>query len=336
MVKLHVQHTPTLFIVCFKGQRSWSITMDVISYCIDRYCLIGLALLLVYLGYKVFKFATADADLYLLGHSLKPEFFKGKVVWVTGTSSGIGEELCKQLSKCGAKVILSARSEGKLMKVASSLSDGKVLVLDLADPESVASATEKAVKLFGRIDILINNAGVWCKSSFLDFQEKCSRELMEINFFGTVSLTRDVVKVMIKQGGGHIVNVSSLLGKFGANSVHYYSASKFALIGLMDSLRYELADKNITITNICPGPVKTNLSINALSTDGTKFGKTDPILEGGVSVDRCAKLTLLAVCNGIRESWIAKQPVLAIAYFAQYFPSLSHYVLKNNRVDTAI
>ncbi len=312
-------------------------TMAVISCCIDQYCLIGLTLLFVYLGYKIYKFATADADLYLLGHSLKPEFFKGKVVWVTGASSGIGEELCMQLSKYGAKVILSARSEGKLMKVANSLSNkdnGKVLVLDLADPESVASATKKALKMFGRIDILINNGGVSCRSLFLDFEEKCSRELMEINFFGTVSLTRDVVKVMIEQGGGHIVNVSSVAGKLGSIFRHYYSASKFALIGLMDSLRYELADNNITITNICPGPVKTNVSINALSSNGTKFGKTDALIAGGMSVERCAELTLVAVCNGIRESWISQHPVLAATYLAQYFPSLSYYAMKKKATSS--
>ena len=311
--------------------------MAVFSCCLDQYCVTGLVLLLVYFGYKLYKFVTADADLNLLNHSLKPDFFKGKVVWVTGSSSGIGEELCKQLSRYGAKVILSARSEGKLKNIAQSLTDpenSKVLVLDLGDAKSVASATEKATELFGRIDILINNGGVSCRSLFLDFEDKCSRELMEINFFGTVSLTRDVVKVMIDQGSGRIVNVSSVAGKFGSCFRHYYSASKFALIGLMDSLRYELLDKNITITNVCPGPVKTSVSINALGPDGTKFGRTDKLIAGGMSVERCAELTLSATCNGLREVWISRQPVLAAAYLAQYFPSLSFFVLKKKAASS--
>ena len=296
--------------------------------CFDQYCIAGLTVLLVYLAYKLFKFVKADADLTLLGCSLKPGFFEGKVVWVTGASSGIGEELCKQLSGYGAKLILSARSRDKLEAMEKSLPNSKVLVLDLADQDNVSSATGKAKELFGRIDILVNNGGISSRSLFLDFEEKCARELMETNFFGTVSLTRDVIKVMIEQGGGHIVNVSSLAGKFGTALRHYYSASKFALIGLMDAVRFEVMGKNIFITNICPGPVKTNVSINALTSDGSKFGKTDKLIAEGMSVQRCAELILVATCNKLREGWISIQPPLFATYLAQYCPSLFFYVMK--------
>ena len=303
--------------------------MAFISCCFDQYCIAGITVLLVYLAYKLFKFVKADADFTLLGCSLKPGFFEGKVVWVTGASSGIGEELCKQLSGYGAKLILSARSRDKLEAMAKSLANSKVLVLDLADKDSVASATGKAKELFGRIDILVNNGGISSRSLFLDFEEKCARELMETNFFGTVSLTRDVIKVMMEQGdGGHIVNVSSLAGKFGTALRHYYSASKFALIGLMDAVRFEVMDKNISITNICPGPVKTNVSINALTSDGSKFGKTDKLIAEGMSVQRCAELILVATCNKLREGWISKHPSLFGTYLAQYCPSLFFYVMK--------
>ena len=302
--------------------------MAFLSCFFNQYCIAGLAVLLVYLAYKLFKFVKADADLTLLGCSLKPGFFEGKVVWVTGASSGIGEELCKQLSGYGAKLILSARSKDKLEAMAKSLPNSKVLVLDLADQDNVSSATGKAKDLFGRIDILVNNGGIFCQSYFLDFEEKCARELMETNFFGTVSLTRDVIKVMIEQGGGHIVNVSSLAGKFGSILRHYYSASKFALIGLMDAVRLEVMDKNISITNICPGPVKTNVSINALTSDGSKLGKTIQPIAEGMSVQRCAELILMATCNKIREGWISIQPFLFATYIAQYCPSLFFYLMK--------
>ncbi len=297
--------------------------------CFDQYCIAGITVLLVYLAYKLFKFVKADADFTLLGCSLKPGFFEGKVVWVTGASSGIGEELCKQLSGYGAKLILSARSRDKLEAMAKSLANSKVLVLDLADKDSVASATGKAKELFGRIDILVNNGGIFCQSDFLDFEEKCARELMETNFFGTVSLTRDVIKVMTEQGdGGHIVNVSSILGIYALPFRHYYIASKFALNGLMDAVRFEVMDKNISITNVCPGPVKTNLSINALTSDGSKFGKTDKLVAEGMSVQRCTELILVATCNKLREGWISKQPFLFVTYLAQYCPSLSFLLLK--------
>ena len=302
--------------------------MAFISCCFDQYCIAGLAVLLVYLAYKLFKFVKADADLTLLGCSLKPGFFEGKVVWVTGASSGIGEELCKQLSGYGAKLILSARSRDKLEAMEKSLPNSKVLVLDLADQDNVGSATGKAKELFGRIDILVNNGGVGCSSKFVDLNEESGRKIMETNFLGTVSLTRDVIKVMIEQGGGHIVNVSSVLGKFGASMSSYYSASKFALIGLMDAVRLEVMDKNIFITNICPGPVKTNVSINALTSDGSKFGKTNKLIAKGMSVQRCSELILVAICNKLREGWISIQPPLFVTYLAQYCPSLCFYVMK--------
>ena len=292
---------------------------------------IGLVtVVVIYLVYKVLRFATADGDLNLLSHSLKPHFFKGKVVWVTGSSSGIGEELCRQLSKLGAKLILSARSEEKLKSVLQSLAhpeESRVLVLDLADRDSVANATDKAKGLFGRIDILVNNGGVSCRSAFLDFEEDAARHLMEVNLLGTASLTKGVIRVMLEQGGGHIVNVSSVAGKFGAPLRHYYASSKFGLIGLMDTLRLEFLGKNIHFINVCPGPVKTNVSFNALSGDGTKFGKTDKLIEQGMSVQRCVELILVGICNEIREVWISRHPVLFGVYLAQYFPSLHYMVM---------
>ena len=179
----------------------------------------------------------------------------------------------------------------------------------------------------------MNNGGVWCSSKFMDLNEESGRKIMETNFLGTVSLTRDVVKVMIEQGGGHIVNVSSILGKFGACMSSYYSASKFALIGLMDAVRLEVMDKNIFITNICPGPVKTNISINSLTSDGSMLSKTNKlnankVIAEGMSVQRCAELILVAICNKLREGWISKQPPLFVTYLAQYCPSLCFYVMK--------
>lgn len=297
--------------------------------------LISIAVL--YLLYWLIRFALADADVNLLRHSLKPGYYEGKVVWVTGASSGIGEELSMQLSRLGAKVILSARSKDKLEKVRERVAhpeNCEVLVLDLESRESVGVAAEKAMTIYGRIDILVNNGAVAHRSFFSDFEEKWARKVMEINFFGTVSLTRDVLRVMEKQPeGGHVVSISSVGGKIGRPLRHYYSASKFALIGIMDCLRLEFMGKNISFTNVCPGPVNTNVSINALKADGSKYGKTDELIAKGMRVERCAELILVAICNRVRETWISKHPVLLLAYLAQYMPSLAFYELKGKAAN---
>ena len=282
--------------------------------------------------FRLLRFITADADLTLLNHSLKPEFFKDKVVWVTGASSGIGEELCKQLSRLGAKVILSSRSENTLEKVLSELAhpeNSRIFVLDVSSKDSIRDAPVKVKALFGRVDILINNAGVSMRSTFLDMEEDAARQLMEVNLLGVASLTRGVVKVaMLEQGEGQIVNIASIAGKFSSPLRSYYNASKFGLLGLMDSIRYELLDKDIHVTNVCPGPVNTNVDLHSLTSQGTLFGKRDAMIQNGMSVKRCSELILVSICNKLREVWITPHPYLAGAYLGQYIPSLSFYVVK--------
>lgn len=282
--------------------------------------------------FRLLRFITADADLTLLNNSLKPEFFRDKVVWVTGASSGIGEELCKQLSRLGAKVILSSRSENTLKKVLNELAhpeNSRIFVLDVSNKESVRYAPLKVKALFGGVDILINNAGVSMRSMFLDMEEDVARQLMEVNLLGVASLTRGVVNVaMLEQGEGQIVNIASIAGKFSSPLRSYYNASKFGLLGLMDSIRYELLDKNIHVTNVCPGPVCTNVDLHSLTSQGTLFGKRDAMIQNGMSVKRCSELILISICNKLREVWIAPHPYLAGAYLGQYIPSLSFYVVK--------
>ena len=139
-----------------------------------------------YAVYKIYQFVMADADLNLLKYSLKPDFFKDKVVWVTGASSGIGEELCKQLSPLGAKLILSARSKDKLESICQQLScpeNGKVVVIDMLDRDRLLEFVQQANDVYGRIDILVNNAGVFNSCGLLDFEEKPARMLFDLNFF---------------------------------------------------------------------------------------------------------------------------------------------------------
>ena len=285
--------------------------------------------------YLLIKFLRADADLTLLRCSLKKNFFKDKVVWVTGASSGIGEELCRQLSTEGAKLILSARSMDKLNALLKSLAHpekARALYLDISDRESVRRAPKIVQSLFDKVDILINNAGISMRCTFLDIEEDTARKVMEVDLLGTSFLTKGVIKtLMLQQGGGHVVNVSSISGKFGAPTRSYYCASKFGLNGLMDVVRLELLDKNIHVTNVCPGPVKTAVSENAMNPEGSLHGKKDPMIENGMKVERCAELILIGVSNGLREVWVSHHPYLFMTYLSQYCPSVFHFLMKMYR-----
>ncbi|XP_064384674.1 dehydrogenase/reductase SDR family member 7-like [Halichondria panicea] len=289
-------------------------------------------LVLLYLLYKLVVFVIrADADLTLLFKTLKPHYFDNKVVWVTGASSGIGEELCYQLSRLGARIILSARSEDKLKVVREGLekpNQAKILPVDLSDPSATREATEKAKALFGGIDILINNAGVSARSNFIDMQEPTHRHIMEVDLFAPWILTHDVLPGMLSSGFGHVINILSIAGKFGTNSRTSYTTAKFGLMGMMDSLRWEVMDRNVHITNVCPGPVRTCMAENALLSDGSTSKKKNPLIEGGMRVQRCVELTLIAASNQLNEVWISKQPYLLLPYLAQYAPSLCKYLLR--------
>lgn len=195
----------------------------------------------VYLLIHLLCFLFADADFTLLWASVaghKPERkLKGLVVWITGASSGIGEELAYQLAKCGSRLILSARREDELHRVkrhcleTSDLKDDDVLVLplDLLERTSHEERTKTVIRYFGHIDILINNGGRSQRSLFLETSVDVCQALMELNFLGTVSLTKQVLPHMTQRGRGSIVTVSSLVGLAGAPLATGYCATKHAL-----------------------------------------------------------------------------------------------------------
>ena len=296
---------------------------------------------LIYIIFLAIKFYLADADLSLLKCSMKPEYFRGKVVWVTGASSGIGEELCQQLSRLGAKVVLSARSVDKLVSVKDSLAhpeNSQVVELDLSDRNSIEKAAATVKQLYERIDILVNNGGMSMRGSFMDIGEH-GRKVVEVDLLGTATLTRLALQKMLEQGGGgHIVNVSSVAGKFSYHLRSYYCAAKFGLIGLMNVVRFELSDKNVSVTNVCPGPVKTNADRNAITSDGTIYGKADGLIASGMSPERCCELILIATSNKLNEVWVSGQPYLLLTYLSQYVPSLCRYLteLRSKKVQKGV
>ncbi|KAL3968927.1 chromatin accessibility complex protein 1 [Sarotherodon galilaeus] len=293
----------------------------------------------VYLLIHLLCFLFADADFTLLWASLaghKPERkLKGLVVWITGASSGIGEELAYQLAKCGSRLILSARREDELHRVkrhcleTSDLKDEDVLVLplDLLERTSHEEKTKTVIRYFGHIDILINNGGRSQRSLFLETSVDVCQALMELNFLGTVSLTKQVLPHMTQRGRGSIVTVSSLVGLAGAPLATGYSATKHALQGFFNSLRPELTDyPKILISMVCPGPVQSQIISNVFTEELNKPVATVGSQEHKMPTNRCVHLMLVGIANGVKEMWIAQQPFLLFYYAWQYAPTFAWFI----------
>jgi short-subunit dehydrogenase len=265
--------------------------------------------------------------IFVLSKSMS---FKNKTIWITGASSGIGRALTLALSDRGAKLIISSRRKEALENVKKQCGDTqniRVLPLDLSKPETFSAKVQEAQQLFGPVDMLFNNGGISQRSLALETDMATIREIMEVNFFGTVALTKAVLPGMIKRQHGHIVITSSVMGKFGTRMRSAYSASKHALHGWFDSLRQEVYASNVKITLVCPGFVKTNVTINALRGDGSTFGKMAPGQKNGMSPARCARKMLAGIEKGKDEIYIGGKEILAI-YLNRMAPRLFRAVLQ--------
>jgi dehydrogenase/reductase SDR family protein 7B len=242
---------------------------------------------------------------------------KNKVVWITGASSGIGEALVYAYSNEGAKLIISARNRDELFRVKGNCKTPAlvhVLSFDLEDTAALPAKAADAIRIFGSIDLLINSGGVSQRALSLETDLQTEQKIMNINFWGTVTLSKAVLPVMIKQGGGHIVCISSLVGKFGTKFRTTYSASKHALHGYFDSLRNEVYDKNISITLACPGFIKTNVALNALTGAGIAQGKNDDCIENGMSAQACAGAIVEAIRARKEEVYIGGKEVKGVLF----------------------
>lgn len=251
--------------------------------------------------------------------------FENKVVWITGASSGIGEATAYAFAKEGAKLILSARREEELLRVkkATGLPDADVFVLpiDVEKSEEIEPKAQQAIKYFGRIDVLFNNAGISQRSSVEETEMAVYQKIMNLNFFGVVALTKAVLPTMRKQKSGHIAVTSSLSGKLSTPMRSGYCASKHALHGFFDALRAEVYDENIGVSLICPGYIRTNISLNAVAADGSKFGKMDENQANGMSADECASRILDAIHKNKDEVYMGGKEVLGV-YLKRFFPKL--------------
>lgn len=260
--------------------------------------------------------------------------FKDKVVWITGASSGIGEALAMAFAKEGAKLVLTARRREELERVKqlTALPNANVLVLplDVTQFDQAGPAAAQVVAHFGRIDIMVHNAGVSQRSYIDDTDLEVYQSLMNVNFFSTVALTKAVLPYMIAQQSGHFIVMSSVAGKIGTIMRSGYNAAKHALHGFYDSLRAEGYQHNIKVTTIRPGYIRTNISLNALNASGDKFGKMDSNQAKGIPADVCAEKILDAVRKDKKEIYIGGFKEVAAIYLKRFFPNLLFDQVRKN------
>lgn len=252
------------------------------------------------------------------------DYYKNKVVWLTGASSGIGKELLKQLAQQGARVIASARRRELLIQIGEDLllNDSNFFVLDFDlnsfDPDIIA---DKAIKAFGRVDILINNGGISQKSTALDTIDKVDRQIMEVNYFANVMISKRIAAHMCQNNSGHIVTIASILGKFGLPLLATYAASKHALFGWYNSLRFELQSKGVNITIVSPGFINTDVTLNSVTADGNKFNQNSVAQEKGMPASKCATKILKGVSKNKWHFYVGRIETF-MPHFQMLFPKL--------------
>ncbi len=268
-----------------------------------------------------------------------PSHFYNKVVWITGASSGIGEALAYELARRGAKLILSARRKEELERVkgncfAPAQPNIRILPLDLALSDSLAITTEVAVQLFGHIDILINNGGISQRSLAKETLVEVDRKIMEVDYFGTIAITKYLLPHLLRQKSGHIVSVSSVMGMIGTPYRSGYAAAKHALHGFFDSLRAEVWKdcKNIHITIICPGWIRTNVTMNALVGDGSSLNEMDRTTANGVAPNVFAKKMLKAIEKKKEEAYIGGAKEVMAVYLKRFFPGVFSKIVRKAKV----
>lgn len=239
---------------------------------------------------------------------------KNKIVWITGASSGIGQQIAIQCAEKGAKIILSSRSINSLEPVLEQLkgTDHMIIPLDLEKSENFPELAKKIHAHYGQIDYLFNNGGLSQRSNVRDTDLNVDRYIMEVNYFGNIALTKAVLPYMLNQKSGHIIVISSIAGKFGFYLRSAYSASKHALQGFYESLAIEEKDNGLNITIAYPGKINTNISVNALNGNGDKHNIMDHNQSTGMSTIECVRILLKAVSKKKQEVLIGNREIKAV------------------------
>jgi dehydrogenase/reductase SDR family protein 7B len=257
----------------------------------------------------------------------------GKTIWITGASSGIGKALTLQLSEEAGKLILSSRRREALESVQAVCKyPDRVQIepLDLNDHAQLKERAPQIVAEHGPIDILINNGGISQRGLAVDTDWEVDERIMNINFLGAALLTKAVLPGMIQQKSGQLIVMSSLTGKIETPMRSAYCASKHALHGYFDAIRAENHKHGLTVTMICPGFIRTNISVNALTQDGSPQNKMDDNQEKGLSPQQAAAKMIRAIRKDKPELYLGGLEVLGV-YLKRYVPGIWRRIIRNRK-----
>ena len=253
------------------------------------------------------------------------KLFKDKIVWITGGSSGIGEALVKSFAYSGAIVIASSNDPAGLERVKGECSVGpgrvQCVPFDLAETSGIGSIVNQQIDSFGRIDYLINIGGISQRARIDETPLWLDRKIFEINYFGTIALTKAVLPYMIMQKSGHILATSSISGRFGFPLRSAYSASKQALHGFFETLYLENKINNIRSSVIIPGRVRTAISLHALNPEGKEHGKLDDGQAKGITPEKAAEIIIRGIRRNKREILVGGGELIML-HIRRYLPWL--------------
>jgi short-subunit dehydrogenase len=231
--------------------------------------------------------------------------FEGKTAWITGASSGIGEALVYEFAGRGATVVISSNDTEGLERVKNKCSrlgaEVTCVPFDLSDTCGIETLVSSQMASLKSIDFLLNIGGISQRARVEETPLWIDRKIFEINYFGTIALTKAILQYMIRQKSGHIVATSSISGRFGFPLRSAYSASKQALHGFFETLYLENKVNNIRTSVLIPGRVRTNISFHALNSEGREHGKMDEGLDKGISPEKAARIIIRGIRRNKRE-----------------------------------
>jgi len=267
------------------------------------------------------SFQKVEANLaYILDK--QKYFMKNRVVIITGASSGIGKALAFEFGNAGAQVIITGRNPANLQTVAQELTalgiTNMAVTADVAIEEDCKRVVEETFARYGKIDILINNAGISMRALFADLDIDVIRQVMDINFYGTVYMTKYALPY-ITATQGSIVGISSIAGYRGLPARTGYSASKFAMQGFLEALRTELLPKKVHVLVACPGFTESNIRKVALNKDGNSQGESPRNEAKMMTSEQVAKHILIAIKRRKRDLVLTTQGKLAV-FLNKWFP----------------
>jgi dehydrogenase/reductase SDR family protein 7B len=256
--------------------------------------------------------------------------YSGKIIWITGASSGIGEAMAYEFAKYKCQIILSSRNDSELLRVKNNCielgSKAFVYILDLTNPAQITEVTTQVLDKFGRVDVLVNNGGISQRSYIIDSPVDIDRKIMEVDYFGHVAITKALLPSMVANKFGQVIVMSSLSGLFGVPMRSAYCAAKHALVGFFETLRAEHFKDNIKVTIVCPGRIHTNISYHAVTSSGQPHGQMDKGQLNGIPVEKAARKILCAAKRNKKLYVIGGMEVIMV-YLKKFLPVIFYKIV---------